>query len=116
MPHINEIFDGTRKDIRNRLKQHKKAFRSIVAKRAGYDMESVAIIPYPITEEDLELADNILPLEFVIDMGSRAMTEVQAVAQDIANKINKLEGMAHLEFGVWVKAHSHCHYTEPHST
>ena len=68
MPHVRAIFVDSH-EIREFLRQNKTKVRTIVAQVLGYPIDDVAVIPEPIKLEDAELADNILPLEFVIDSG-----------------------------------------------
>lgn len=102
MPHIRTVFPDDQK-VRELLKRHGETILGIVANELGYETKDVAMIPEVIREEDKELLVNPLPLEFVIDSGSRAATKAQNHADNLVNKLAELDGFADLEFGVWLR-------------
>jgi hypothetical protein len=96
------IFPEDQK-VRELVKQHNNRIKKIVAEELGYDLPDIAVIPEIIRTEDIELAVNLLPLELVIDSGSRASENAQNHVDNIVVKLAKLDGFGELEFGVWLR-------------
>ena len=86
------------------LRDNKKKFGDITAEVLGYPRDQVAVVPDPIRQEDMDLSDNILPLEFVIDAGDRVIDRVEESAEEIKNRIlAECPGASKINFGVWLR-------------
>lgn len=102
MPHIRVVFpeDPTVWEL---VKKHGIAIRDLVAEELGYDPADVAVIPDIIRGEDEELLVNPLPLELVIQTGTRTLRKTEQHATNIAAEIKKLDGFETLDFGIWLQ-------------
>lgn len=105
MPHINAIFIEN-KETRHFLERNANRFRKIVANATGYGIESIAVIPQSIKGADVIIAANTLPLEFVIDVGTKITSPEHAheLSESIKKSIVKecVGGIA-FHFGVWIR-------------
>ena len=72
MPHVRTVFVED-PGIREFLRTNKTTIREAFADILGYPPEDVAFYPQKISSGDAELADNLLPLEFVVDSGTRSL-------------------------------------------
>jgi len=101
--------------VRLFLERNKGYIREIVSNVTGYDKALIALIPEPISKEDMDLADNVLPLELVIEVGKKLTDEVAADkdAAKIKNMIFTLCDRAdRIHFSVWLRGYPVNGYTE----
>lgn len=104
MPHIIPVFPED-PVIRAFIVEHKTMLREIVANALGYEVNVVALIPNMIHKEDLDMADNLLPLEFIIDTGSSSVTSLRSYVGVIRNNIvRQIKDFRQINFGVWPRA------------
>jgi hypothetical protein len=111
MPHIRALFveDESMKTL---LREKKTAIREAIAFRTGYKVEEVAFIPDMVPAELADLADNLLPLEFVIDAGTKcADPATKFIAANIKADLIEL-GLAETNFGIWLRAMTDNDYQE----
>jgi len=105
MPHIRALFVDT-PEVRGFLKAQKTEIRKIVADTIGYPPDEVAIFPESISVGDFELADNLLPLEFVINSGTRSLDKEDELAEQMKMAIlAQCSGAANINFGLWLISH-----------
>ncbi len=113
MPHIYPIYRQGGIWIRTILKNNKTKIRELVAQRFGYEMNDIALIPRPIVDDDIELSDNILPLEFVIDIGSRMVGKTDEVMMnDLKTDFCGIGSLNEINFGIWVRSFEHSNFIE----
>lgn len=104
MPHVRMLFVDE-PHMRRFLHTNKGIFRSIVAEVLGHEPEEIAVIPDLIRAENMYLADNVLPLEFVIDAGTRWADRAKEVPAEIKRRILvECAGAASINFGVWPRS------------
>lgn len=104
MPHIRALFvenEGTKM----LLTEQKTRVREVVAKHTGYSLEEVAFIPDMIPGDLEELAENLLPLEFTIDVGVKCEGCENEVAMAIRTDLI-LGGFERMPFGIWLRTMS----------
>ncbi len=111
MPHIRALFIEDQGTI-TLLLAKKTEIRESVARRTGYTIEKVAFIPDMVPDFLANLSDNMLPLEFVIDAGTRCLTPdthfmCDAIKADLAQI-----GFGSLNFGVWLRGMADNSYHE----
>ena len=103
--------------IRKFLNTNRFLIRQIVATTLRYSNDEVAFYPHCISTEDAKLADNLLPLEFVVDSGTNVLNVDEAHAARVEQAIlDQCEGAAGIHFGVWIIADSKNGFVEhkPH--
>ena len=105
MPHIRAIFIDT-PEVREFLKAQKTVIRKTIAHVLGYPYEDVALYPHRISQEDSELADNLLPLEFVVDSGTGSLEMEENCAKQIKmDLLDWCDGADRIHFGLWLVSH-----------
>lgn len=105
MPHIQVLFIE-QPEVRNFLRKNKSKIRTIIAGVLEYPLEDVAFIPNAISSENLELADNLLPIEFTVNSGTRTLEREDEYAGKIEQSlIDKFDFLAATNFGVWLISH-----------
>lgn len=106
MPHVHALFSNS-PVVRDFLLKHKTLIRTSIAEILGYSEEEVSFIPSRILPEDVELADNLLPLELVVNSGTRTLNRESECANKIRDSIiEKCLGARGINFKVWVVSHS----------
>jgi hypothetical protein len=113
MPHIRALFvedqDG---DMKALLREKKTAIRKAVAFRTGYKLEEVAFIPDMVPAELVDLAENLLPLEFIIDAGTQCANPAAGfIAANLKADFIEL-GLGNANFGIWLRAMTDNSYQE----
>lgn len=104
MPHLIPVFPEDPK-IRALIVEHKATLCEIVADVLGYKPNDVALKPDMIRAEDMDMAHNLLPLEFVVDAGSRSLTSLKPDVAEIRRRIVwQIRDFGQINFGVWPKA------------
>lgn len=104
MPHIHAFFPEDQ-NTRNFLRVNRKHICEVFSRHSGYPIEEIALFPRPIPAADMELAVNVLPLEFVIHTGSKASTQEKSDACAAGFKqsiLHECHGAAEIHFGVWL--------------
>ncbi len=103
MPHVRVLFvdkEGTR----NLIRDNKGAIRVIVAEATGYSLGEIALFPEMIPRGLEYLTDNMLPLEFIIDVGTRCKVTDEAISAYIKRAFTvEISQLAAINFGVWVR-------------
>lgn len=111
MPHIRALFVED-EGMKTLLREKKTAIREAIAFRTGYKVEEVAFIPDMVPTELADLADNLLPLEFIIDAGTKC-TNPAAGFIAVHLKADLIElGLAEVNFGIWLRAMTDNGYEE----
>jgi hypothetical protein len=86
------------------LANNKTRVREIVAALTGYDPEAIAVIPEMVSRALLRLSDNLLPLEFVIDAGTKCANRSEDIALAIKNAIvTDIPEFGAVHFGIWFR-------------
>ena len=112
MPHIRAVFVDSQ-EMREFLRAQKTKIREIVADKMGYPCADVALYPHRISEEEVEFADNVLPLEFVVDSGSRSLGKEDEQAENIRGAIlAQCDGAPRVHFGIWIVSHARNGFVE----
>ena len=107
MPHIRALFvENEDEEIMTLLREKKTAVRKAVAFRTGYTLEEIAFIPEMVPAKLADLAENLLPLEFIIDAGTKCSNPATGFIN--ANlKADLIElGFAEVHFGIWLRANT----------
>lgn len=105
MPHTHAIFEDC-PYMRTFIKSNKTTIRQVVADVTGYKLSEVAFFSTPIREEDMELTDNLLPLELVIDAGEgwHKYGDSSAVRTMVNLILERCPGADAMHFSVWPRA------------
>ena len=112
MPHIRPLFPENT-GIRTFLVYSKLIVCDIVSDATGYSTKEIATIPDIVRPEDMEMADNLLPLEWVIRVGSKCVGLVEEQAKEIKkNILAKLPNAREIHFGIWLISPSDAFYVE----
>lgn len=78
-----------------------------------YPVDAIAIIPEPIEEHVMKLADNLLPLELAIDIGRQtnpiSEEHSEALRKKLISYIPELKG---INFGIWIREFPSNGFTE----
>ena len=101
MPHIHALFVEN-EEVKMLLGEQKTAVREIVAKHTGYPLEAVAFIPNMVPRELEDLTENLLPLEFVIDVGLKCAENEERIVAGIKTDLLKLDFNL-INFGIWLR-------------
>lgn len=107
MPHIRAIFPE-HPHTHVFVGGNRRLICEIVAKHTGYNVDEVALFPEIISEKNSGASHNLLPLEFVIDVGKKIKTEKDAgaIAQRIKEDIVGTCDSPPSHFGIWLRAYS----------
>lgn len=103
MPHIRVLFveDEAWKAL---LRQNKTLIREVVAYHTGYALEDVTLIPEMIRADIADLADNLLPIEFVIDAGVKCAGRTEEIIPKIELNLTAAVDTLHgTRFGIWLR-------------
>jgi hypothetical protein len=108
VPHIHALFihgENHRVDVLPALKKHKSDIRIIIAEGIGYSLSSVVLIPHEIGDDLMLVADNILPLTFIVDSGSRTPSNLTELAENIKQRILEEcdDSFSRIDFSVWIR-------------
>ena len=123
MPHIRAIFPQTDRIFENDnssqiqmfLRNNKEAIRLALAAETDCKPEQIALIAETIPHWLVSCSDNLLSLEFVIDVGSKCVGKPVEVATGFRKRILQLmrgDSLTGIKFGVWVRVMAENHYTE----
>ena len=105
MPHVRGLFVENEEMIAF-LRANKTKIRTVVSRHTGYAPELIAFIPdmVPRALALLDLADNMLPLEFVIDVGVRCAGRTKLINGRIKSQLlSGIEGVGRINFGIWLR-------------
>ena len=102
MVHIHAIFPSNDHVIKLLLR-HKKRICDIVSQRTGYPRRLVTLIPDMVPAPMIELSENMITLEFVINVGSKCFGKESSVGSQIEQDLSRLDGMRGIKFGIWLR-------------
>jgi hypothetical protein len=117
MPQIRAIFPENPK-TRAFLMENKTKLRELLGLTVGYMPEEISLVPEPISELDMMIVDNILPLKFIVDAGP-LIDSAQAAEKYAAlfkNEIRYLPGASYVHFGILMRGFHHSGFTEHKSS
>lgn len=101
MPHIHAITTAENNFAKSLLRGYKEKICRQLATVCGYNVGEIALIPRLLTDEEVELSENILPLEFVIDSG-KSYNWTEESSKTLAGLIiQNCSGFERIHFGVW---------------
>ena len=116
MPHITAVFAETEKAVVNILRNdnNKLAIRNALgAEFPQYPIKNIAIIPKIIAEHHLQFCDNLLPLEFVIDVGKQDRTLNDKDSARLSGRmLAYCPDLKDVHFGAWLREMSSNGFTE----
>jgi hypothetical protein len=99
--------------VRAFLKKSKAQICATVSRHTGYSVGDIALIPEVISPGDAELAENLLPLELVIDTGIKCAGMTTRCGELIKHTmLTEINGAKDLHFGIWLRSSDDNHYTE----
>ncbi len=116
MPHIRAIYPETiSPQVRLFLEKNKGMICEFVSNTIGYEKRLIALIPERIPKADMDMAENVLPLELVVEAGIKIPDH--DTAERCSERIKQMilehcDGAEHINFGVWVRAYHVNGYTE----
>lgn len=103
MPHIDVVFQKPSNTVLEIFEREKDEIRAVVGSVLDYLPEAVVIIPRILSRVETKLASNMLPIAFVIDMGSRTNAN-QANTDGIRDAlVRHVNGMEMMHFGIWLR-------------
>lgn len=105
MSHIRAIFPENESDVIEVLTNHGLELRKALnVEFPKYSVESIAIIPEPLSEKQMKLADNLLSLEFVIDVGKQEKPLNDSNSDTLRLLFLKYcPKLQSINFGIWVR-------------
>jgi hypothetical protein len=122
MPHIRTLFpqtahfdaaQGQHVTVYNLLRENKNKFRQGFSIASKYPVDVIAVIPDMVPSALDPLSANLLPLELVIDAGTKCIGLCKEVAETFKHYLLvTIPAMQHLHFGIWLRAGAENHYTE----
>ncbi len=116
MPHITAVFAETNEDVASvmRSSSNKLAIRNALgAEFLQYPIKDIAIIPKIIPKHHLQFCDNLLPLEFVIDVGKQSRTLNDKDSAKLCRRmLEYCPDLKDVHFGVWLREMSSNGFTE----
>lgn len=107
MPHIHVLLPyTTHGEVFECLLEYRTVIRELFAEAFGYDVDEIALIPRILSHTETELAENILPLEFVSDMGARPLRtltdhDAETFRDTLLTRCHRLRN---IHWGIWLKA------------
>lgn len=102
MPLIQVYFKDT-KATREVLKSNGLKICEVVAEILHYELSEIVLIPRPMSEGNLEISVNTLPIDFVIDVGQRAIGQVKLLTPKLVHRFRTECGLSKIHFGVWLR-------------
>jgi hypothetical protein len=114
MPYIYATLIHSAEAERVLLQRYKEDIRFVLSTMMGQNMRKIALVPRILSREETSLADNILPLEFVIDLGMWPEGGVtDETSRDFLNMLlGRCPDLEPIKFGIWIKQHKSNGYTE----
>ena|SRR3989344_6348092 len=113
MPHIHVLLAQSDENLKTIVVQCKTAIRRMVAARLGYPPEDIAVIPRLFSAEEMELSDNMLPLELVVDTGTRPAEIGDQTADELRDDILwECIWLRSVNFGIWIKGNKDNGFSE----
>ncbi len=108
MPHIHTIVSmddkGEGEKILEILERFSGDIRCALAETFGYNPGEVALIVDIIEGRRLYYSANLMPLEFVIDIGAQPERLNDDVAKEFADLLTKtLSDLEEINFGLWIR-------------
>lgn len=104
MLHIRVIFLESN-EIANILTKYGLQIRQALhVNFPQYSVEEIAIIAEPLLEWKVKLSDNLLPLEFVIDIGKQSVPLDESHSEHLRDCLLSLcPKLDNINFGIWLK-------------
>ena len=102
MVHIHAIFPSNDHVIKLLLR-YKKRICDIVSQRTGYPRRLVTLIPDMVPAPMIELSENMITIEFVINVGAMCVGKEVTVGSQIEQDLARLDGLRALKFGIWLR-------------
>ena len=114
MPHIRVIYPNNREDVKKILRDNRGVIRGTLAEFLDCSAEQIALIPEPLSPEALEFAENILPLELVIETGDYPEDGLDDILSNdfVKRLLLNCESLKTINFGVWIKQPKSNGFTE----
>lgn len=114
MPHIRTIFPEREKEVIEILTNNGPIIRRALSTEfPRYPVEEIAIIPEPISDKVMAMADNLLPLEFVIDLGKQGWPLSNDCSERLRKTLIRLcPKLDKINFGIWIRDMSSNGFTE----
>src|SRR3989339_1135450 len=116
MPYIRVIFPVREKEVASILRnaENKLAIRQALSQLfPKYPVEQIAIIPEPLSDEAMEFADNLLPLELKIDIGRHSAQLNENHSDRLCDWLTALcPALEKIHFGIWLREFSSNGFTE----
>ncbi len=104
MPHVHAIFPES-ECTKALLRKNKLAIREAVAKHTGYPLDQIALIPNMVPYNITDLSDNLMALEFKIDVGSKCTGQIKGINPKIRGELlDTIEELRVINFGIWLCA------------
>jgi len=107
MPHIHMYIPEREKKVRRIMASHGYTLDVIWALAElypQYESQDIALISHLISEEEMALSIHVLPLEFVIDVGTQEHLIQDEDAKKLRDKIIKrIPDLRNIRFGVWIR-------------
>ena len=104
MPHIHVYVPANETKALALATQHKTDIRIAIARLFEYDEQDVTLIGHIIDTGEMALSDNVLPLEFVVDLGTRKTPLSDASAQEALHILTvAAPGITTVHHGIWVR-------------
>ncbi len=113
MPHIHAILEEKARII-HALTECKSRVRQAVSDQfPKYQMRDIALIPRLVTYKEMAMADNLLPLEFVIDLGKLDNLLGDSDSDIFRDRLLKLcPELKDINFGIWLREMSSNGFSE----
>ena len=111
MPLIQVYFKdiGTTREV---LKTNGQKICGVVAETLHYEPSEIVLIPRPMSERNLEISVNTLPVDFVIDVGQRAIGQVKVLTPKLVHRFSTECGLSEIHFGVWLRPFDNSMFAE----
>jgi len=107
MPHIHMYIPEDEKVVRKIIGSEAHALDIVWALAdlfPKYDTNEIVVIPHLISAEEMALSAHVLPLEFIIDIGTQRRALSDEDAQKIRNGfIERIPELAKINFAVWIR-------------
>jgi hypothetical protein len=69
-----------------------------------YDTNDIVLIPHLISDEEMLMSAHVLPLEFVIDIGTQKKPVQDADAEKMRDAlISNIPALKEVRFGIWIR-------------
>jgi hypothetical protein len=113
MPHIHAILEEKEKIVRALIECKSRIREALSEQFSKYQMRDIALIPRLVTFKEMAMADNLLPLELVIDLGK--LDKLLDDSDSDAFRDRLLEfcpELRDINFGIWLREMSSNGFSE----